>query len=99
MKKEEVVTPYPQRPAPKPEPDPLWLRLLNVIWRSPDGISRTGLREVAGHSVPAEKIERSLAWCERNSLAHCRKVKPPVFRGRWGIVRSGCPAEVWFAGG
>jgi hypothetical protein len=52
-----------------PTQEPLAVRMLNAITASP-GINRTGLREVAGHKVPAEDIEKALAWLEAQGLAH-----------------------------
>ena len=70
------------------EPDPLWLRLLNAIGKTP-GISRTGLREVAGHKVKVEEIEEALAGLERNGHAYRMMVRP---KGK------GSPAECWYPG-
>lgn len=94
-----VVKPAPQRTAAAPkQPDPLWLRLLNAILQRPNGITRTGIRKVVGHHVPASRIEADLAWFKGNGLAHFLLVKPSVFQGRWNGRRSaGRPAEVWFA--
>ena len=70
------------------EPDPLWLRLLNAIMKAP-GISRSGLREVAGHKEPVEEIEAALGYLERSGMAYRKQVKP---KGR------GAPAECWWVG-
>jgi hypothetical protein len=70
----------------KVQPDPLWLSLLNAICRKP-GISRTELREVAGHKVKAEEIEAALA-----SLVAAGKVYPKMVQPEGG----GRPAERWW---
>jgi hypothetical protein len=73
--------------APKPA-DPLYLRLLNAISKTP-GINRTGLREVAGHKTPEPEIKKALAYLASNGFAHCRACKPEG---------AGRPAECWFPG-
>lgn len=68
-------------------PDPLWLRLMNAIASSP-GVSRTGLREVAGHKVKGEEIESALASLEKNRMAHHEMVQPSGAgrpAGFWGL--------------
>ena len=69
-------------------PDPLAVRLLNAITASP-GISRTGLREIAGHKVKVEEIENALAWLEAQGLAH---------RGQCPGDGPGRKAECWWPG-
>jgi Bifunctional DNA primase/polymerase, N-terminal/Protein of unknown function (DUF3987) len=75
-------------PIQPQEPEPLWQHFLNAIMKSP-GISRTGLREVAGHKVPAAVIEEALAYLERSGMAYRRMVKA---NGK------GSAAECWYPG-
>ena len=71
------------------EPEPLYLRLMNAILKAP-GVSRSGLREVAGHKTPAPAIEDALARLEGSGLAFRRTVQP---------TGGGRPAECWYPGG
>jgi hypothetical protein len=68
--------------------DLLSVRLLNAIVQSP-GISRSGLRNVVGHKVPAGEIETALAELKAQGLAFSLKVQP---------VGGGHPAECWWPG-
>jgi hypothetical protein len=72
-------------------PDPLWLRLLNAMAR-PDGITRSGIREVVGHKIPASKIEDALEFFDFLGVATFNKEKPADNGCRWSGGRS---AERW----
>ena len=87
MFKPDNKTPFPSVIAD--EPLPLWARLLKAIDESSDGISRTGLRQVAGHKVPARDIEDALAYLEAREWAYPLMVKP---------TGKGSPAEWWHLG-
>ena len=69
-------------------PGPPGRPLLNAITATP-GISRTGLREIAGHKVKVEEIENALAWLEAQGLAH---------RGECPGDGPGRKAECWWPG-
>jgi hypothetical protein len=82
------------KPDNKPLPlsvkseEPLWLRLLKAISDKP-GVSRTGLRDVAGHKMAAGELDAALSDLEGRGLAHQRECKPEG---------GGRPAECWFPG-
>jgi hypothetical protein len=71
-----------------PQPESLPVRLLNAIRERP-GLSRTDLREAAGHKVAAQEIEEALAGFVAQRQAHPRTDLPDG---------PGRPAERWYPG-
>ena len=77
-------------PKPKPKasypPEPLWLRLLNLIGNAP-GISRSELSQAVRHTLRASAVGEALAILEQNDFAY-----------RLIVSGAGRPAVCWHAG-
>jgi hypothetical protein len=69
-----------------PTREPLWVRLLKVIDRSP-GTNRKQLHERFGNHLTANEMSGALEYLESQGSAHRRPV-----------VNGGRPAECWFPG-
>jgi hypothetical protein len=69
-------------------PDPLWLKVLNVITLSP-GITRKGMYEDFHGRLKADELAEALTYLQTGGLAHAVGFKP---KG------GGRPGECWFPG-
>jgi len=69
-----------------PVPQPLWLRVLDIIVKSP-GITRKGLYAATNNHIKSDDLDAALASLESQGLAHKRMVQPDG---------GGRPAEHWY---
>ena len=74
--------------------DPLADEILNVLKRTPDGLTRTDIRDVFGRNRRAGEIERALGILLKAGLA--RKVTEKAHTEDGEAVK-GRPIERWFA--
>ena len=66
--------------------DPLAEQIHTALQRSPDGLTRTQIRDLCQRNLPAERVEQALASLAAAGRAH---------RGR--TLTAGRPAELWTA--
>lgn len=72
----------------QPQPDPLWLQVLNVIGKAP-GVKRGDLTTAFKNRAKADELDKALIYLEPSGLAYKRTVQPQG---------GGRPAECWYPG-